>query len=371
VSPPIFIGPDLFNPPPHRGWITLTPSISIFGEYNDNLDTDTREIDDFSANIAPGLTLSMQRPEYRLLAGYNFTAEFYANETERNAVFKRQRFFADAFYRFSPRLTLTLTDRFVYDTDSGLVSVGGISSGAETSYRNNVTSGLRWLATPLTSLSLLASYTLFRSDDPDDEDSDVYRIAVGLGHQFTPRFTGTASLGVGYLDAEDEPTAVTYTPRIGFEYLFTPTLRGFVSGGASFVDREDVDKEITPAGTIGFDQAFKFGSLRAWYDRAVTAETVGIVDRQLAAASLRAVNLMRGLVLELTPRYTHAERVREGDDRVIESFTVNLRATYQIARTIALFAGYTFFHQTEDGVEDIDQNRVFLGLQFAYPINFD
>src|SRR5262245_6650353 len=34
---PGFIGPDLFNPPAHQGFITLTPSFTLGGEYNDNV----------------------------------------------------------------------------------------------------------------------------------------------------------------------------------------------------------------------------------------------------------------------------------------------------------------------------------------------
>jgi hypothetical protein len=37
-----------------------------------------------------------------------------------------------------------------------------------------------------------------------------------------------------------------------------------------------------------------------------------------------------------------------------------------------MIGAYTFFHQTDDrrGIGDIDQNRVFLGVQYAFPINF-
>jgi hypothetical protein len=81
--------------------------------------------------------------------------------------------------------------------------------------------------------------------------------------------------------------------------------------------------------------------------------------------------LLRGLVLGITPRYTRSDRDIEGGEEKIEALSVNVGATYQIARSISLIASYTFFAQREDGFEDIDQNRAFLGLQYAYPINFD
>jgi len=373
VAPPTFVGPDLFNPPAHRGWITLTPSITIFGAYNDNLFLTGRgnETDDFLAGFTPGFTISMQRPEYRLLAGYNFSAEYYRDHSELNKVFENQQAFLDSFYRVSPRLTLRLSDRFILGRDSNRVTAGGVSAGRRHSWRNTVTPSLRYQATPVTGLNLTASYSILRFDeDGDARDSDTYRARGGADHQFTPRFLGHADMEVAYFDAQDEPTATTYTPRVGFEYQFTPTLRGLISGGPSLLVRED-DQRITPAVRAELVQLFRFGSLLAGYERVVSAETIGIRDRQIAFASLSLSTLRRGLVLGITPRYTHSDRDFEGGERTVDTLTVNVGATYQIARNIALIAAYTFFAQREDRVEDIDQNRVFLGLQYAYPINFD
>jgi hypothetical protein len=109
----------------------------------------------------------------------------------------------------------------------------------------------------------------------------------------------------------------------------------------------------------------------AGYDRALAAETVGIRDRQLVFARLNLTTLLRGLNLGITPRYARTDRDIEGGEEKIETLSVNVGATYQIGRSISLVASYTFFAQREDGVEDIDQNRVFFGIQYAYPINFD
>jgi hypothetical protein len=370
------VGPDLFNPPAHRGWITLTPSITIFGAYDDNLfrESGDQEVDDLYGGFIPGFTLSMQRPEYRLLAGYNFTAEYYRNETDLNETFARQEAFLDAFYSVGPRLTLRLGDRFIYDRDTDLITAGGISAGRRESWRNTVTPRFRYQATPTTALDLTASYTILRftEDVGDDaQDSDTYRAALGVERQFTRRFLARADMDVAYLDVEDEPAVTTYTPRIGFEYQFTPTLRGALSGGPSLFVREGEENRITPAVRAVLDQAFKTGSLLVGYERIVTAETIGITDRQIAFASLRLSGLLRGFALTITPRYTHADEEIEGDGRLVDTFSVNVGATYQIARSIALIASYTFFAQREDDVEDIDQNGLFLGLQYAYPINFD
>jgi hypothetical protein len=118
-------------------------------------------------------------------------------------------------------------------------------------------------------------------------------------------------------------------------------------------------------------QDFRFGTLQGGYDHSVSAETIGIRERRIAFASLNLRTLARGLNFVIRPRYTRTDRDFEGGERPIDTFTVNVGATYQIARSIALIASYTFFAQREDSVEDIDQNRAFLGIQYAFPINFE
>jgi predicted porin len=368
------VGPDLFNPPAHRGWITLTPSVTIFGAYNDNLFLTGRgdETEDLFGGFIPGITLSMQRPEYRLLAGYAFSVEYYQDETELNEAFGNQDAFLDGLYIVSPRLTLRLNERLLFGRDTTRISSGGVSAGRQDSWRNTLTPSLRYQVTPLTFLNAMASYSVVRFEgDGDARDSDTYRARVEVDHEFTRRLLGRGEFEVAHFDAEDEPNATTYTPRIGLEYQFTPTLRGEVRGGPSLVIREGEPDRIVPAGRVELVKLFRFGSLLVGYDRALTAETIGIRDRQIAFASLRYTTLLRGLQFGITPRYTRTDRDIEGGEENIETFTVNVGATYQLARSISLIAAYTFFAQREDGVDDIDQNRVFLGLQYAYPINFD
>jgi len=86
---------------------------------------------------------------------------------------------------------------------------------------------------------------------------------------------------------------------------------------------------------------------------------------------------LRGLLLVFSPAYGTSESVStQQTGRVdVQTFTLSLSALYQIARYVSVFAGYTFLHQRTGGSsslqEDVDQNRVRVGVQFGYPINFD
>lgn len=371
--PPMFVGPDLFNPPPHQGWLTVTPSFTLSGEYDDNLFLTARDRQsDVIVGLTPGLTVSMRRPEYRLQAGYNTSGQVYLEEDNLSNFGKQQQFFGDLFYQVSPRVTFTLTDRFVLGRDSSALTSSSASVGLQEAWRNTVTPRLRWQATPTTDVGLFVSHTIVRFEEDAGQDSDTYRAGLGMNRQITPRLTGSLAASVAYLDFKDDPAAWTYTPRLGLTYVLTPTLRASLSGGPSIVDR-DGDLTVTPAITAGLSQTFKFGAVGVGYDRAVTAETVGISDRQTFFGSVSVPTLLRGLQLGFTPQYSIVDQDLSSAESTLKVLTLNLRASYQIARSISLIGSYTFFHQTTDtggrNSVDIDQNRVFLGLQYAFPIS--
>jgi long-subunit fatty acid transport protein len=90
--------------------------------------------------------------------------------------------------------------------------------------------------------------------------------------------------------------------------------------------------------------------------------------------------LVRGLVVQAVPRYTRSSST-EGNAIDVDAVSLTLQARYEITRYVAAIAGYTFFMQrsnsavvTGGGIVtagDVDQNRVFVGLQFGYPITID
>jgi hypothetical protein len=377
-GPSVFVGPDLFNPPAPQGWLSITPTFTLSGEYNDNVFFDSsNKTSDFSIAFTPGVTVSVQRPSYRLLAGYNVGGQLYVRETELNNFGQGQQFFADLSYQVAPGVTFSLTDQFVKDRNTNSVTTTGTSVGRKDAWRNTLTPRLRWQATPSTGLGILGSYTVQRFQDTGDgsrggSDSDTYRLGFDADHRLTARLTGRLELAASYLDFEDAPPARTYTLRPGFVYDVTQTLRASVSAGPSLIDHKD-DREVRPSVSASLVQAFKFGSLRIGYERTVAADTDAITEVQSFYGALIVPTLVRGLQLSFIPRYNILGRdVAGGNATDSNTLTLNLRATYQIARNISLIGSYTFFRQSDDSsrARDIDENRVFLGVQYAFPINF-
>jgi hypothetical protein len=358
--------------------MTLTPSLTLGGEYNDNIDQEPSDkTSDWIGRIIPGLTVAMLRPEYELSAGYNLSANFYAENSDRNGV-DSQQLYLDFLYRFDPRVTFTLSERFVYNIESNVVSSSGLSVGRRDSYGNTVGANLAFQATPRTTLNVFASNSLLRYEDTsgeDAQDSTTYRGGVGAAYLFTPRFTGRINFEVGYLDPEDDPSVVTYTSLLGFTYQLTRTLSATVNGGATVTVGQletggQDETTVTPSGSASIEQTFTYGSFGVGYAHAITSEAVGVSETQTAFATLRLATRRRELQFQVTPSYAHTNRPDGGDDN--DTFNVAVGVIYQIARNFALTGGYNFYHQKGSGtLGDVTQNRVFLGLQYLYPINID
>ena len=171
---------------------------------------------------------------------------------------------------------------------------------------------------------------------------------------------------------------MTHTPTLGVSYRLTPTLTGSISGAAALTDLSG-ETTVSPAATASLAQVLRFGSASMQYTRSVSAAGGfgGTTDTQSVSGTLALPALRRGLFVVLSPTYSTAESVsgRQTGRVDVRALTLNLGATYRIARSVSAFAGYTFFQQHTGGSSsvqiDADQDRLRFGVQFGYPINFD
>ena len=367
---------------PLRAPLTILPSITISEEFNDNILLSNRDRRwDLITGITPAVNVILESATYRLSAGYNFTAEMYAREPDRNAAFNRQNFNVDTLWRPTEQLTLTATDAFAMSTDTNLISSENVSTGRNRAWSNALGGGIAYRLSPLTTVHGAASYVVQRYSASDLQDSDVYRADVGLDRAFSRFLTGTLAYEVGYFDIRQEPKTWTHTPRLGFSYRITETITVAASGGPTF-ELRDGDDRVTPAVTASYAQRTFFGSVGANFDRRVSTAggLGGTTDNTSFGVTVDVITLLRGLTLTLAPRYSI---VKSPDSSRIDirAVTVPLTATYRLTAWLAAIASYQFYQQRSDSTfrssagrlvaEDADQDRVFVGLQFGYPITFD
>ena len=361
---------------PQRGGFTLTPSIAVSEEYNDNilLDNSDRQAD-FITYLSPALSFGVSLPSLQLVAGYTTSVSFYARDPDRNSLFESHNFLFSSIYQATPGLTLTLSDAFVYSRDAN--SLVNFVTGRQTSWSNTVSTTAVWQMTPTNTLSLGAGYTALRFESGAGNDSDAYGFTASIGHAFTPRFTGILSYGFGYLDLRGQDNSITHTPAIGFSYQITRSLSATITGGPSITETGG-ETFISPAGSASLQQELRFGSVGVRYDRGVyvAGEFGGTTDTQTISASLALTTLARGLVVVFNPGYSVATTVndQQAEQVDVKAFTLTVGAVYSLSRYVSIFGGYRFFHQRTGASStiqnEVDMNQVKLGLQFGYPFNF-
>ena len=363
-----------------RGPLIIYPTLTLGAEYNDNifLNNASKE-SDFVMAATPGIRLLLNSPTYSWSAGYSFTAEKYLDHTNLDNVFQRQVFFVNGTHRLNPQLTLTLSEVFVESNDSNVVTAEGIAVGRRKARSNTFNPGLLWQFTPLTALRVNASYVLSRYDGVDAVNSDIYRAAADVEHAFTQRLTGIAGYELAYIDVDGQVGLTTHTPRIGATYRFTQFLTGsFLAGPV--IRQSSQDTGISPFATASLVNRFSWGSAGLFFARTVgTAGGIGgTTENTAVGGNVQVTNLLRGLLLELAPRYNMSHSTA-GNAIDVSSISIDFRASYQFTTWLAAVAGYRFFQQRSDSsstnisaiATDVDQNRVFLGLQFGIPFRFD
>ena len=367
---------------PRRAPMTLTPFVTVVEEFNDNifLDNDRKEWDVIT-RITPGILFEVEEPVYRVAAAYAFTADIFARHPERNGAFNHHTLTGDARWRVNPRLTLTATESLTFSTDTNLLA-DEVATGRDRALSNSLGAGAAYQLDRLTSVRGGVSWTTQRYDNELLRDSDTYGVDLGLDRALTPRLTGGVEYAGRRFEIDRAEDATTHTPRLAVSYRFTETLTGRLAGGPTFVVEDHAATVVTPTFTASLSQAFRWGNLGLDVARAVgTAGGLGGVTlNHSVGVTAQLTTLMRGLVIEGGPRWAMRESVR-GDDIDLWNVVLPVQATYRFREGVVLVAAYNFFLQRSDSqvapgtptslARDVDQHRLWIGVQLGYPIRFE
>jgi hypothetical protein len=390
--PPPLVSPTLVSPTPfmsqyplellgllgpQRGGVTLTPSIVISEEFNDNITRDNQNRQwDFITNFGPALTLVINRRSLQLIGGYSTSADVYARESRFSSAPARQNFVFTGVYQATPQLTFGASESFSWDR-GGVVA--GYATGREQSWSNTFSPGMTWQVTPSNFLALSAGYSVLRFEGGGGgSDSDLYSFQSRLGHAFTPRLTGSINYEFGYLSPLQLDKSTSHTGTLGLGYRLTPTLIADVGGGA-VVTQLRGERLVSPAGSARLTQVLRFGSASLEYTRTVSVAGGfgGPTDNQTYSGVLRVTTLLRGLIFVFNPVYDIAESVssRQAEQVDVQTFRLILGMSYRLNQYTTVFAGYAFLRQrtgqSSSTQVEVDQNLVRVGLQVGYPFYFD
>lgn len=212
--------------------LTLTPSLSVREEYNDNIElTRDNRIDDFITTINPSLGISLKTSILELSADYGLNFSIFAKNSDRNEtdLTEAQRAKVDTTLTLMPeRLFLKVSDVFerVPIDERDQVAYDNIFVNLTNTNRLVVNPYLQY---PITStLMLNAGYTYDNVwyDDPEGDDSQSHMATVGLTQQFGDRLSVFGSYSYRWYRPEREQTQPydSQTATIGAAVAVTPKL---------------------------------------------------------------------------------------------------------------------------------------------------
>src|SRR5262245_1884548 len=376
VPPPAGLPVDWIDRQLGIGGFVLIPTLLVTEEYNDNIFSNNAiKKADYITSFSPGLIVGLRDPRYDVTLGYSFTSQIYARETELTDALARQVATLDGGYRFDPTLGVRLAERYSRDNNTSATALPSISTGRVDSWTNVVTPSAVWDATALTRVHAAASWQRTRLVDRPPSgvslsDFDIYGFLPGVEYRFLPRLTGLADFEFALSDVAGETTS-TFAGLVGVRYQITPTLQGSVRLGPQYATEGNVGTSL--AASVSLTQSFRWGAAFLTYDRrnSVVGGFTGTAETNVVGAGLVVTGLLRDLSIGFTGGYVTANESTLIDTN---AFNLSLTGSYRLTTWLTAVAAYNFFFQRSSGTlisNDVDQNRVLLGLQLTYPYRRD
>ncbi len=287
---------------PSRKWAT---SVTLRGIYDTNFDaTETKPQSGF--RFGTDLRLSANLPFQRALLGlaYDYGVE-YPRDVNAGGVNQTHNFSASLNYAFSPRLSLGLSENFIYSLQPQLVQTqAGVPvtiSQAGTYYYDSVGGTATYILTPRWSLALNGNWDIWRYEEKataQENDHEDYQATVSAYYALDSRTTA----GVNFQYVRNEYTnpgasgglnARSYTGFLSLARRLNPKLSLQFNGGFTYRESDAGDVTTAPSGYASV--VYNYGpnsTISANVGTSLSAATVGVTRNfsasQNTSFSLRA-----------------------------------------------------------------------------------
>ena len=284
----------------------------------------------------------------------------------------------DLSHNFTPRLTLSAKETFLYAQQPQLMDRGVTIAENDNYIYNRANADISYLLRPETKLELGGRYTLLRYDNSKVsklEDYDIYAGGATLRHQVSAdtALSGEARVESITYAGPNRDSSSEYIGG-GLEHTFNPAFLGNIRAGLQH-------KDFSAAHLSAKNQPYVDGAL-TYLPSPRTRLTAGAgysmfesdvypyanQDRTLIYASV-AHDLTAKVSLFLTGSYQDSSysgdqsidktlKNKDGSEEIVQ---ISASATYKINRNNWLEAGYQYLSLNSDVRNDFDRNRVSVG----------
>lgn len=354
--------------------VTITPSISLRGEYDDNIDfSRTNKLDDYAGTVSPALSFDYITDRFTMQGRTLFGIVRYADYNEYDR--ENQNHGLNLGYRLSERLNANANVSYIRDTtlDTALEETGLVERRSE---RENIRAGggLAYEINEVSNVGLDYFFTTTDYDLRDYTDSDTHGLSMSYNYAFNNRLD-TVTLVSSYQKTDsDEDKTDNYSSSLGLAHTFGPTLQANVSAGVRYLDIEDPSGQSETdwgwTSNISLQKSWQTTSATLGYSRDLSYSAEGEpieVDRFSLSAD-HSVTREFGLRLSGSLYFTKSA----GDVETENSryYSISPAAYYNITQYHSVELGYNYSREANRlsyDNSDIDRNIVWLALNFNFP----
>jgi predicted porin len=236
--------------------ISLSPSVAISEEYNDNIFlTPDNEEDDFITTVTPGFTVELTQRENGLSLSYNPGFSFFADHSDLNSW--QHEAVLSAWMALTRSTRIELEDAFLYTEDPApegeilspitedplIQRDPTIRRGREPYYPN--TSSIRLIQQfgSSDSFYLQYAYTVLRNDDPEVEDIDQHIPTLGITYWFLPRWGLELEGSLTRTESDESDNLDQWSGRITQTYRVDRQFEAFVQYDHTVVKYQEHEDE--------------------------------------------------------------------------------------------------------------------------------
>jgi len=354
--------------------ITITPSIGIGGEYDDNIGfSRTNKLNDYAGTLSPALAFDYTTARLHMGGQALFDIVRYADYSEYDR--ENQNHELNLGYRLSERLNVNADISYIKDTtlDTTLEETGIIE---EWSDRENLHAG-GGLSYEINEVSNIGLDYFFRKTDyelADYTDSDRHGLFVSYNYAFNNRLD-TLTLIPSYQKIDtDEDKIDIYSCSLGLAHTFNPTLQANVSAGVRYLDIEDPSGQSETdwgwTSSINLHKSWQTTSATIGYSRDLSYSAEGEtieVDRFSLSVDHRVTHEF-GLRLSGSLYFTKSAGNIEEEN--IRYYSISPSAYYNITPHHSLEIGYSYANEYDKTLPDnreVDKNIVWFAVNFSFP----
>ncbi len=238
---------SLLSVPTVWGWETLrfTPTLTVTGNYDDNIEfVPQDEIEDFYAQISPGIVMDTELPPFPLTAKYVYTRYQYRTESQFNRNYHYLLLAVPDGIRITRNLSVVIWDR--YETVPVDVTLPE-DDPYNLTQKNTFTVGPVWESQVSQRMDLRAGYEFSRVDYTSSGSiGDDY-----FGHLFFERLDYELSRRVTCFQRNSyemkyfaqAPDYTQFLPEVGARIEIGDRVDLLVSGGYSFEEIGDEEQD--------------------------------------------------------------------------------------------------------------------------------